>query len=468
MKADTRLEASLAGASTMPFWLDRPDRPDAHDPLTGALEADLAIVGGGFTGLWAAVQALEETPDRNVVLLEAERIAFGATGRNGGFCEASLTHGLPNGLRRFPEEFAEIDRQGRESFAGLAASLERYAIECAWEPTGTLMVAREPHEAGWCRQAVERAADHGHDIALLDREQVRAEVASPTYLAGMWIKGLGAQVDPARMAWGLATAAAGLGARVFESSPVIAMEPDGARVALRTPGGTVRADRVILATNAFPPLARAIRRYVLPVYDYVLMTEPLSPEQMAAIGWANRQGLADMANRFHYYRLTEDDQILWGGYDAIYHWGNAVAPALERRPQTYRLLARHFFETFPQLEGVRFTHAWAGAIDTCSRFCVFFGTAMEGKVAYAAGYTGLGVGATRWGARVALDLVDGRDTERTRLEMVRTKPTPFPPEPFRSAGVWVTRRALARADRRQGRRGPWLRLLDALGLGFDS
>jgi glycine/D-amino acid oxidase-like deaminating enzyme len=239
-------------------------------------------------------------------------------------------------------------------------------------------------------------------------------------------------------------------------------------VVLRTALGEVRARRVILATNAFPPLAPAIRRYVLPVYDYVLMTQPLSPAQKVAIGWDRRQGLADMANQFHYYRLSDDDRILWGGYDAVYYWNNRVEPSLERRDRTYAKLASHFFETFPQVEGLHFSHAWAGAIDTCSRFSVFFGRELGDKVAYAAGYTGLGVGATRWGARVCLDLVDGLETERTSLELVRKKPLPFPPEPLRSAGVWITRRAIARSDRRQGKRGVWLRLLDAVGLGFDS
>jgi len=239
-------------------------------------------------------------------------------------------------------------------------------------------------------------------------------------------------------------------------------------VILRTARGQVRARRVILGTNAFPPLRTKLQRYVLPVYDYVLMTEPLGSERKAAIGWANRQGLADMTNQFHYFRLTADDRILWGGYDAIYHWNNTVDPQHERRDATYSLLAQQFFEMFPQLDDVRFSHAWAGAIDTCSRFSVFFGRDFDGKLAYAAGYTGLGVGATRWGARVCLDLVDDLQTARTQLSLVRTKPVPFPPEPFRSVGVWLTRRALARADRRQGRRGLWLKLLDAVGLGFDS
>jgi len=225
---------------------------------------------------------------------------------------------------------------------------------------------------------------------------------------------------------------------------------------------------VLLATSAYPPLLRAIRARVLPVYDYVLVTEPLSAEQRASIGWSRRQGMADGANRFHYYRLTADDRILWGGYDAVYRYGGPVAPEHDDHDPTFATLAQHFFTTFPQLEGLRFTHRWGGAIDTCSRFSVFFGTGFGGRVAYATGYTGLGVAATRWAARTALDLVDGRETERTRLEMVRRRPVPFPPEPLRSGVVRLTQRELARADEREGRRGAWLRVLDRLGLGFDS
>ena len=131
-------------------------------------------------------------------------------------------------------------------------------------------------------------------------------------------------------------------------------------------------------------------------------------------------------------------------------------------------IAAHFFETFPQLEGLRFSHRWGGAIDTCSRFSVMFGMALGGRAVYSVGYTGLGVGASRFGAQVALDLADDRDTERTRLKMVRSKPTPFPPEPLRWAAITLTRRALAKADRQDGRRGAWLRTLDRFGLGFDS
>ena len=167
-----------------------------------------------------------------------------------------------------------------------------------------------------------------------------------------------------------------------------------------TPTGHVRARGVLLATSAYPPLLRAIRRYVAPVYDYALMTEPLSPAQRESIGWKRRQGIGDMANQFHYYRLTKDERILWGGYDAVYRYGGPVRAELDDDEATFAKLSQHFFTTFPQLEGVRFSHRWGGAIDTCSRFSVFFGTAHGGRVAYAVGYTGLGVVSTRFGARV--------------------------------------------------------------------
>jgi glycine/D-amino acid oxidase-like deaminating enzyme len=230
----------------------------------------------------------------------------------------------------------------------------------------------------------------------------------------------------------------------------------------------LRARRAVLATNAFPSLVKRLRPYIVPVYDYVLVTEPLTAAQLASVGWRNRQGVADSGNQFHYYRLTADNRILWGGYDAIYHFGRIMRSSYDQRPETFTRLAEHFFTTFPQLEGIGFSHRWGGAIDTCSRFCAFYGTAHRGRVAYVLGYTGLGVGATRFGARVMLDLLSGERTELTELEMVRSKPVPFPPEPFAYLGVQATRWSLEQADRRSGRRNLLLRGLDAIGMGYDS
>ena len=368
-----------------------------------------------------------------------------------------------------------LQRLGGENFEAIKETLAARSIDAAWNEAGVIDVATRPHEVKWLEEAADALREQGEDPVLLDAGAVKAEVDSPTYLAGLWHREGSALVDPARLAWGLRDAALSDRVRIHEHTQVTRVRREGEGVVLETAGPRVRARRVLLATNAFPPLVRSIRRYVVPVYDYVLVTEPLSAEQRAAVGWQREQGVSDSGNRFHYYRLTPGDgggaegaRILWGGYEALYHFRNGMRPELEDHAPTFELLASNFAATFPQLEGMRFTHRWAGAIDTSSRFCVTFGKALGGRAVYAVGYTGLGVAASRFGARVALDLLHESDTELTRLELVRKRPIPFPPEPLRYAVIQATRRALARADERAGKRGLWLRGLDRIGAGFDS
>ena len=453
--------AAYADAQPQPFWLQHPAEPTPA--LHGATDADLCIVGGGFTGLWAALHAKRDDPSRDVVLLEAETAGFGASGRNGGFCVASLTHGIENGIARFADEIGTLERLGLENFDALQADLAAYGIDCDFEPTGDLLALTDDHQLPWLEEERALLERFGHDVTILDRDAVQREVHSPTYLGGVWDRTGAAILDPGKLAQGLRDAAIAHGVRVHEHSAVHHIGDE-----VVTAAGRVRARKVLLATSAYPPLLKAIRRYVVPVYDYALVTEPLTAAQKADVGWRHRQGIGDGGNQFHYYRLTRDDRILYGGWDAVYRYGGPVGPRQDQHDATFATLAQHFFHTFPQLEAVKFSHRWGGAIDTSSRFSVFFGTARDGNLAYATGYTGLGVASTRFGARVALDLLDGRDTEATRLRYVRTKPIPFPPEPLRWAVVQYTRNRLAAADRDQGRRGPWLRLLDRLGLGFDS
>jgi glycine/D-amino acid oxidase-like deaminating enzyme len=461
-------KAAYADAHTTPFWLDDLPARDADPPLEGAAETDLCIVGGGFTGLWAALHAKGDDPARDVMVLEADAVGAGASGRNGGFVAASLTHGIANGLARFADELPALERMGLENFDGLRADLARHGIDAQFEESGDLTALLEPHELAEAAAEAELLRRFGHDVEVLDGAAMRAQVDSPTYAGGLWDRTGAALVHPGRLAAGLREAALRAGVRLHESTPAAGLAPTASGVRVVTAAGLVHARRVLLATSAYPPLLAALRRYVVPVYDYVLVTEPLSAEQRASIGWRGRQGISDGANQFHYYRLTADDRILWGGYDAVYRYGGPVGAHLDDHEPTFARLSQHFFTTFPQLAGVRFTHRWGGAIDTCSRFSVFFGTALGGRVAYATGYTGLGVAATRFGARVALDLVDGRDTEATRLRYVRRRPVPFPPEPLRTAVIRLTQNRLAAADRSAGRRGLWLRTLDRLGLGFDS
>ena len=459
---------SFADASPLPFWLDSPQAPEPATPLYGRDECDLAVVGGGLTGVWTALLAKERDPAREVVLLEGDRLGWQASGRNGGFCMATLTHGVANGLNHFPEELETLKRLGLENLDEVERAVARYGIDCDWRRSGEIGAAIAPWQVDELASTRDRMVAAGHNVEWLDGPAMRAEIASPTYLAGLWNRDGCAMVDPARLVWGLARAARDLGVRLHEHTRVEKLERRGTGLLLTTPDGRLAARRVMLATNAFPGLLAAMRHRVVPVYDQALMTEPLSDDQWATIGWPRYQGVGDAANRFHYYRRTADGRILWGGYDAIYHYGSGMRPEFEQRPQTFEKLAAHFFTTFPQLAGVRFTHAWGGAVDTCTRLCQFWGTAHGGRVAYALGYTGNGVGESRFGALVGLHLLDGGGGELTGLKLTATQPIAWPPEPLRFGIVGLTSWSLGRADAREGRRNLWLRTLDRLGLGFDS
>jgi glycine/D-amino acid oxidase-like deaminating enzyme len=459
-----RAEARAHGPS---LWQDggRAPRP----ALRGERHADVVVIGAGFTGLWTALQLHERDPSTEVVLVEARTVGYGASGRNGGFVEASLTHGLANGATHFPDEIEELTRLGHENLRGLFADVERYAIACDLRWSGLLEVATEGWQLEDLAEGVPLYERAGEKVELLDRDAARDLVRSPTYLGALHHIEGGATVDPGRLARGLADELERRGVTIHESSPVTDVAAVGTGVRVRTEGGTVRADRAVLATNAYSHrvLKRTARHFV-PVHDYVLVTAPLTGEQLARVGWEQRQGVADAGNQFHYYRLTPDDRILWGGYDAIYRFGNGVGRRDDHRRATYDLLAANFRRTFPQLDDVPFERWWGGPIATTTRFTAVFGDALDGRVVYALGYTGLGVAATRFAGRVLTDRLLDPTSPLLGLRFTSTAPFPFPPEPLRWAGVTLTRRALARADRRGGRRGPWLRALDAVGIGFDS
>ena len=453
------VERSLAGSEQAVFWLQDAGAQSRHPALTSSTTADLTVVGGGYLGLWTALHAKRRDPGRRVVLLEAQTVGWAASGRNGGFCEATLTHGEANARSRWPDEHDVLARLGRENLDAFEADVRELGLDCGWERTGTLAVAVEEHQVEWLRS----------EPHFLDRGQVRAEVDSPLFLAGALDPDACALVQPARLALELARVAADLGVELHEHSAVTGLgRTSSGRVQAHTDRATVTSDQLVLATNVFPSLLRRNRLMTVPVYDYVLMTEPLTAEQLDSIGWRGRQGLTDLANQFHYARLTADDRILWGGYDAIHPAGSTLHVRHEDRPESHARLASHFLATFPQLEDVRFSHRWAGAIDTCTQFTAFYGLTHGGRVAHAAGFTGLGVGATRFAGDVLLDLLAGCPTERTGLRMVRRRPLPFPPGPVATLGIGLTRWSLDRADHRAGRRNLFLRSLDAAGLGFDS
>jgi glycine/D-amino acid oxidase-like deaminating enzyme len=213
--------AAYADAEPRPFWLADLPRPEPAPALVGTVDADLCIVGGGFTGLWAALHARRDDPARDVVLLEGETCGFGASGRNGGFASSSLTHGLENGVARFPDEARELERLGLENLEGLADDLAHLGIDCDLERTGDISVMLDPADADELEGAAALYRIYGHDVEVLDAAAMRAEVASPTYHGGLWERTGSALVHPGKLALGLRRAALAAGVRVFEHTTCV-------------------------------------------------------------------------------------------------------------------------------------------------------------------------------------------------------------------------------------------------------
>ena len=453
---------SLADVTFKSFWLDRPDRPASEPPLTGKAKADLLIVGGGFTGLWAAILAKESAPERDVVVIEAERIASGASGRPGGIASTSIMHGLSNALRTFPDEIERLEALGRSNLEGFRTAFDRYEIDCDAEWNGEMTVAVGQGGITLIDEEEALHRRYGHDVVRLDRAAVRAELNSPLFEAGLWSRRDSGTVHPGKLAFGLKRAALSLGVRLFEDTPMTRIDEEGGALRVKVAGGEIRAGGVLLATNAFAAGHPHIRRRVAMIRDRILMTEPLSSEQMARIGWQNRQGVYDTRTQLNYMRLTRENRILFGGRLGVFM--NAPRdPDLDRTPAPFQGLAKAFQRTFPQLDDVSFTHAWSGPIALTTRMAVHFQRYFGGRVVYAGGYSGFGITASRFGADVALALLDGQDRPETRMAFAATLPNRIPPEPFRQLGAAITMHALDTADEKGGWRRLWLKLVEKMG-----
>ncbi|MDF3934825.1 NAD(P)/FAD-dependent oxidoreductase, partial [Pseudomonas citronellolis] len=435
-------------------------------PLAGQQRFDLVVVGGGFTGLWTALLATQRWPGASVAVLEARRCGGEASGRNGGFCAPSISHGVSNALKRWPEEAEQLVRLGRQNLDELAADLTRFGMQVEFEREGKLNLASQPWQVEGLRAMQRNYARFGIDCEWLEGAELAGRLDSRQYVAGLFEPNY-ALLNPAKMVAELRRVCLEQGVALFEDTPVRELHQRGERLILRTAAGEVEAGQVALATNIAAPLLGHLASSVIPVYDYALVTEPLSDVQLAAIGWRGRYGIADAGNQFHYLRKTADNRILWGGYDAIYHFGGRRDEALTQRPASFERLAEQFQETFPVLGGVSFSHAWGGVIDTSARTTLFTGCEVGGRVAYALGFTGQGVSASRFAAQNMLDQLAGERTERTALRMTSQKPFRFPPEPLRFVGVKLAQRSLAREDR-DGHRDLLLKTFDAFGIGFDS
>lgn len=456
----------LAGARPEPFWFTTVRDGAPCPSLDADRSCDLGIIGGGFTGLWAALKARERMPDARIVVLEAGRCGQDASGRSGGFCAPSISHGVGNALSRNPNEAAELIRLGRENLDEYARDLERYGMDAGFELSGKLNVAATPWHVEGLQAMARNNERFGIECTMLTGSVLDERLASPAYTAGLFEPNYGL-VNPFKTVSELRRVCLEQGIEIHENSAVTGLSRDGKTLRLETEHAHLCAGQAIMATNAAKPLLKRLCLSIIPVYDYSLVTEPLNDAQWASIGWTDRYGIADCGNQFHYLRKTEDNRMLWAGFDAIYHYGSERSKSLLQRPESFELLACQFAETFPQLADVNFDYAWGGIIDTSARTTFFSGLALGGQLAYAMGFTGQGVTASRFAALMMLDLLQGVDTARTRLKMPRRLPVPFPPEPLRSLSVKLAQKGLAQEDA-TGRRPLFLRTLDAFGIGFDS
>lgn len=468
MRIDLDLRSTARGTAVPVHWLQTAPAPSPPRPLVGRTTADVAIVGGGYTGLWTAIHLKEAEPTLDVVVLEAATLGHGASGRNGGFAMCLLDFSLAHLRRRYGTDDARAAHLAIErTIDEMQEAIHRHRIDCEWRKGGLLMVATNPGQLDRLQADLEAASAMGvlESIRYVEREELLTRLRSPTYLAAVWEKQC-AVLHPAKLVRGLGEAAARLGVRVHQRSPVLDIGDDAT---LRTPDGSVTAEQVVLATNAWAYDTPAFRRKVRPLYTYVLMTEPLSPEQWARVGWEGFEGVEDKRNYVHYYRRTVDGRILWGGSDALDHRGR-IGTRFDASERVRIALERSFRATFPQLRDLRFTHHWGGPIGITGTFLPVFGTLAGGRVHYGVAYNGHGVAPSHLGGKILRDRVRGVASESTALPFVDGREITFPPEPLAAIGSLLSRRALRRQDRRleAGRREgltdpPLLRLLDRLG-----
>jgi glycine/D-amino acid oxidase-like deaminating enzyme len=450
------------------YWLAQRE-PAPVFRLEGAHAADVAIIGAGLTGLWTALFLKELDAALTVVVVEQGVAAYGASGRNAGILAEPIDHGHAAAIAHFGEaEARALARIGEANVADMIAFLTARGIDCDYEPTGRLMVALTPGQLVAAAETVEAARRLGAtSYRLLDRDELRAELNSPLYLGGVEATA-GGILDPVKLVDGLRREAERMGVRLHERSAVTRVEPQGVGVRVLTEGGQVAARRVVVATSAYTHhlLPGVLHRFI-PLYDYILVSEPLTAGQREAIGWRRRQSVTDCRTFFNYYRLTRDDRILWGTSEAVYYRGNRVDASCDHSPTQYAALRASFRHHFPALSDLAFPWSWGGPICSTTRLTPFFGRTMSGRVLYGLGYTGHGLGSTRLAGRILAHMALDRSSDLLGLSLVRNRPIPFPPEPLRSWAVARVTRSIRKVD--QGEKPDvLLKLLDRMGIGFSS
>jgi glycine/D-amino acid oxidase-like deaminating enzyme len=426
------------------FWLSSMDLAPGRR-LREEIRCDVAIVGGGFTGMAAAYFLKKLDPAINVAVIEQEVVGYGASGRNGGFSMRLFGFNLPITSVRFGKKKAiEAHHYMTEAVELVRGLIDEHAITCDYEHNGFLRIATSPAYETRIRKEIDFANQIGlDDMRWLDAKELEAEVRAP-HFRGALLDPHGAILNPAKLVRGMKQVVEDMGVHIYEDTPVTDIELGGG-VTLCVPHGAVRADRAILATNAYTHLLPGLRRKQLPAFTHIVLTDPLRPEHFERIGWQNRQGLEDARNLIHYFRLTADNRLLFGGSDVKVPFGKRMN--LDESAAVFRRLERNIRTMFPVLADVGITHRWGGPVSVTLDMAPAIGRVGSGRVFYSVGCMGHGVSLTHLNGKTLAELVLGKQTPRTEMFFVDRYLPPMPPEPFRFAVGQAARAVLNLQDR---------------------
>jgi glycine/D-amino acid oxidase-like deaminating enzyme len=416
--------------------------------LDGDLEADVAIVGGGFSGLWTAYYLLRVEPGLRVVVVDRQWCGFGASGRNGGWCVGELAGSFESyAARSTPSEARRLIRATFDAVDEVGRVTDRESIECGYHKGGTVRLARNAPQARRQREEVARHRAHGfteEDLRLLDRAEAEGLVGATDVSGGLFLAP-SAALDPGRLVRGLAAAVERLGATVFESTAVTAIEPH----LVRTDRGTIRARSVVRATEAYTRDFRGGRRQLIPVYSLMVATEPLPRAVFDQIGLADRPTFADDRYGVIYGQRTDDNRIAFGGRGVPYLFGSRIDARAEQHEGIHQLLADTLVELFPVLREARITHRWGGVLGIPRNWTPGLSYNPVTGFGVLGGYVGEGVAAANLAGRTMAELITATDTDRTSLPWVGARSRPWEPEPLRWLGFRAARRLLTMADSRE-------------------
>jgi glycine/D-amino acid oxidase-like deaminating enzyme len=428
-----------------------PQGPRAE--LRGSRRADVVVVGGGFTGLWTAYHLLRLEPSARIVVLEQERVGFGASGRNGSWCVPELNAGPALLARKFgTERTAALHQAMRTTVDEIGRICSEEGIE-GYEKAGVLLVARGQGQL----PALEAAQREWELVGLrspyelLSAAETRERLAVRQAEAALFSPD-GASVHPGKLVTGVAAAVERLGGEIYEGSGVRGID-SGTPVTVRTPHGEVVADIAVLALEAYLTKLPGWHRALLPVYSLIELTEPLSEAQLATINWRARMCVSSMRLTVDYLALTPDRRILVGGRGAPYRYGSALSTALENHRATHQGLQAMFRQWFPDLSNVRFTHSWGGVLGMPRDWVPQVRLDHGQGLAVAYGYTGHGVATTHLLGRTLAELIAERPSERTELPLVGHESPRWEPEPLRWLAVRYVQQHLAGLDSRAARGG---------------